>query len=226
MAQKIFRFIIRLLFPLFADFDIRGYEHLPKEGGFVVASNHLGRLDPAMLYYAIDHGQFALPVAEKYKTHPFFGPLGNWMNVIWLDRFNPDLAAIREVINRMKKGQALVIAPEGTRSKTEALLEGKPGVAFLASKANVPIMPIAMWGTEDRLIIENMKRFRRSKIIIRGGPTFMLKIDRSKDRDVALREATDEIMCRIALMLPEQYHGFYANHPRLKELQLEAESHS
>lgn len=219
MAQKIFRFFVRLLFPFFAKIEISGYEYLPKTGGFVIASNHLGRLDPAMLYYAMDYGDFALPVAEKYKHHRIFGPLGRWMNVIWLDRFNPDFSAIREVIQRMKSGSVLVIAPEGTRSKTEALQEGKPGVAFLASKAGVPILPVAMIGTEDRIIADNLKHFRRSHIIIKAGPAFELKIDRSQGREEGLRQATDEIMCRIGALLPEKYRGVYADHPRLKELE-------
>ena len=68
----------------------------------------------------------------------------------------------------MKKGGMLVIAPEGTRSKTEALQEAKLGVAFLASKSGYPVLPVAVTGTEDRAILENLKHFRRSKIIVQG----------------------------------------------------------
>ena len=79
-------------------------------------------------------------------------------------------------------------------------------------------MPVAVIGTEDRAILENLKRFRRSKIIVRGGDPFTIELPKGKGREQAMRAATDEIMCRIAVMLPEKYRGVYSDHPRLKEL--------
>jgi 1-acyl-sn-glycerol-3-phosphate acyltransferase len=66
--------------------------------------------------------------------------------------------------------------------------------------------------------MENLKHFRRSKIIVTAGDHFTITIPNGKGREDAMREATDEIMCRIAVMLPEKYRGVYADHPRLKEL--------
>ena len=119
----------------------------------------------------------------------------------------------------MKKGGMLVIAPEGTRSKTEALQEAKLGVAFLASKSGYPVLPVAVTGTEDRGILENLKRFRRSKIVVKAGELFYIQVPPGKGREEAMRQATDEIMCQIGVLLPEKYRGVYANHPRLKELE-------
>jgi 1-acyl-sn-glycerol-3-phosphate acyltransferase len=79
-------------------------------------------------------------------------------------------------------------------------------------------MPVAVSGTEDRAILQNLKRLRRSKILVRGGDPFVIEIPKGKGRERAMREATDEIMCRIAAMLPEKYRGVYTDHPRLKEL--------
>jgi len=135
-----------------------------------------------------------------------------------LNRFEADYSALREILARMKKGGMLVIAPEGTRSKTESLQEGKMGVAFLASKSGYPVLPVAVTGTEDRAVRENLKRFRRSKIIVRGGDPFYVQVHQGKGREEAMREATDEIMCRIGALLPENYRGVYAKHPRLMEL--------
>jgi 1-acyl-sn-glycerol-3-phosphate acyltransferase len=118
----------------------------------------------------------------------------------------------------MKAGGILVIAPEGTRSKSEALAEGKPGVAYLAMKAGVPIVPIALTGTEDRLVLARLKHLKKSEIKIVIGPAFTLPPVKGRDRDAALRQYTDEIMCRIGALLPEKYRGVYAQHPRLKEL--------
>ena len=63
-----------------------------------------------------------------------------------------------------------------------------------------------------------LEHFRRSKIIVRAGEPFYIEIPKGKGREQLMREATDEIMCRIAALLPESYRGVYANHPRLKEL--------
>ena len=219
MIVKIGNFITKAIFALIADVKTYGHENLPPSGGFVVASNHLGRLDTALIFFAFDREDFILPVAEKYEHHPFFGPLGRAFGAVWLDRFNPDIRALREIMQRMKNGEVLIIAPEGTRSKNERLQEGKPGVVFLANRAGVPIVPVGIYGTEDRLIIDNLKHFRRSHIVGRAGTPFTLPpIKHGQDREKVLREQTDELMCRIAALLPESYRGVYAEHPRLKEL--------
>jgi len=211
------RFIIRIAINIIARVDIEQFENIPKEGGFVIATNHLGRLDVALLFYALD-GDFILPVAEKYEHHWLFGPIGNAMGGIWLDRFNADIRSIREILARLKAGGILVIAPEGTRSKNESMNEGKPGVAYLAMKSGAPIVPVALTGTQDRMVMERLKHFKKSEIKVVVGKPFTLPPIQGKVRDTALQQYTDEIMCRIAALLPEKYRGVYAEHPRLKEL--------
>ena len=215
--QIFLQWLIRFIIGVIADVELIGLENIPTEGNFVIATNHLGRLDVTLLFYALE-GDFILMIAEKYEHHLLFGPIGKAMNGIWMDRFNADVGAIREVFNRMKAGGILVIAPEGTRSKTEAMAEGKPGVAYLAMKAGVPIVPVALTGTEDRLVVEQLKHFKKSAIKIIVGPPFTLPPVKGKNRDAVLKENTDEIMCRIGVLLPEKYRGVYSNHPRLKEL--------
>ena len=217
MNYRTVRAIVRFAMKIIADIEVYGREKMP-EGNFIAAANHLGRLDTAALFCVIDREDVIMPVAEKYKNHPFFGLMGRAVNAIWLNRFEADYSALREILARMEKGGMLVIAPEGTRSKTEALQEARPGVAFLASKSGYPVIPVAITGTEDRAILENLKHFRRSKIIVRGGDPFKIELPKGKGREEAMRAATDEIMCRIAAMLPEKYRGVYAAHPRLKEL--------
>ena len=217
MNYSTFRAIVRFAMKIIADIEVYGREKMP-EGNFIAAANHLGRLDTAALFCVIDRDDIIMPVAEKYKNHPLFGLMGRTVNAIWLNRFEADYSALREILARMEKGGMLVIAPEGTRSKTEALQEAKPGVAFLASKSGYPVIPVAITGTEDRAILENLKHFRRSKIIVRGGYPFKIELPKGRGREEAMRAATDEIMCRIAVMLPEKYRGVYAEHPRLKEL--------
>lgn len=217
VMQAVLRWLIHFVIDLIARVEIQGRENIPTQGGFVIATNHLGRLDVSLLFYALE-GDFILPVAEKYERHWLYGPIGDAMGAIWLDRFNADVGSVREILARMKAGGILVIAPEGTRSKTEAMAEGKPGVAYLAMKAGLPIVPIALAGTEDRLVAERLKHLKKSGIKIVVGPAFMLPPVKGREREAALRQYTDEIMCRIGALLPEKYRGVYAEHPRLKEL--------
>lgn len=217
MKYSTLRSIVRFIMKIITDIEVQGFEKLPV-GNVIVAANHLGRLDTAVLLCLMDRDDIIMAIAEKYKTHPLFGPIGRSANAIWLNRFEADFSALRQILERMKTGGMLVIAPEGTRSKTEALQPGKMGVAFLAAKSGFPILPVAVTGTEDRGVLYNLKRFRRSKIIVKAGDLMHVEIPSGKGREQAMRAATEEIMCRIAALLPEKYRGVYADHPRLNEL--------
>lgn len=217
MTYSTLRSIVRFIMRIITDIEIHGLEKLPA-GNVIVAANHLGRLDTAVLLCLIDREDIIMAIAEKYKNHPLYGPIGRSANAIWLNRFDVDFSALRQILERMKKGGMFVIAPEGTRSKTEALQEAKMGAAFLASKSGYPVLPIALTGTEDRGVIENLKHFRRTKITVTAADLLHIEIPTGKGREQAMRAVTDEIMCQIAALLPEKYRGVYADHPRLKEL--------
>ena len=144
--------------------------------------------------------------------------LGRELNFLFVDRYNPDLKALRKMIALMGAGNSLVIAPEGTRSRSGALIEGKSGVAYLAARSGFPVVPVAITGTEDRVVLDNVRHFRKSKITLTAGLPFRLPPIPKENREAALKQYTDEIMCQIAAILPERYRGVYAGHARLKEL--------
>lgn len=212
------RWLIRRIFNLIARVDVTGYENLPRDQSFVIATNHLGIVDVPIAFYALDRWDMFVLVAEKWEKVGLFRWVGKHFNFIFIDRFHPDIKALRKVISLMKANNILVIAPEGTRSRTGALIEAKPGVSYLATKLDRPIVPVAITGTEDKNILNNLKKLRRSDFTIRAGHAFTLPPLPSENRDEVLQRDTDEIMCRIAALLPEKYRGVYADHPRLKEL--------
>lgn len=216
--RNLIRFIIRLIIKLAVHVEIRGYEHLPPTGGFIAATNHLGIIDAALAYYALDRWDIFVPVAEKWEQVPILRWLGKYLNFVFVDRFNPDLKAMRAMIHRMEQGQTAIVAPEGTRARDEKMAEGKPGVAYLAAKSGLPVLPVALAGTEDRVIFGNLKRLRRSRVTVTGGAAIHVPPIPKTGREEYLRHWTDEIMCHIAVMLPERNRGHYADHPRLKEL--------
>lgn len=215
---RVLRFLIRILLKLIAHFEIRGKEIVPLTGGMILASNHIGILDILMVYFGIDRTDLFIPVAEKFEKIGWIRWIAKYLNFLFVDRFNPDLKAIRKMIALMEDGKCLVIAPEGTRSLTGALNEGKPGVAYLAARSGFPVIPVAITGTADKVILDNVKRFRKSHITLTGGKPFIIPSLTNKDRDLVLQQYTDEIMCQIAALLPEEQRGYYKDFPRVKEL--------
>ena len=223
--RNFLRFLVRFLINLAAKVEVRGRENLPKSGSFVIASNHLGIVDAVMVFYALDRWDVFIPVAEKWEKIAFLRWLGKYFNFVFIDRFNPDIKAMRKIMALMEQDNNLVIAPEGTRSRVGSLIEGKPGVSYLAAKLGYPIVPVALAGSEDKALFGNLRRFRKTPITVTAGQTFTLSPLPYKNRDAVLKQYTDEIMCRIAALLPEKYRGVYANHPRLKELLSAAQTH-
>jgi 1-acyl-sn-glycerol-3-phosphate acyltransferase len=215
---RLLRFLIRILLRLIARFEIHGKENIPLTGGMIIASNHIGILDIIMVYFVIDRTDLFIPVAEKFEKIGWIRWLGGQLNFLFIDRFNPDLKSLRKMISLMEAGKCLVIAPEGTRSRVGSLNEGKPGVTYLAARSGFPVVPVAITGTEDKVVLSNVKHFRKSNITLTGDKPFTVPPLPKENRDEALKNYTDEIMCRIAALLPERYRGVYADHPRLKEL--------
>jgi 1-acyl-sn-glycerol-3-phosphate acyltransferase len=217
-THKIFRFIIRLFLGLIARLEIAGFENIPA-GGFVIAANHIGRLDAALPFFILDRPDMIIIVAEKYEKYAILRWLVRRINGIFVDRYNADIHAIRETLRRLQQGQVFTITPEGTRSRSGNLIEAKPGAIYLAWKAGVPVMPVALTGTEDAVVVQRLKHFKRLQIKVIAGRPFTLPQElNGQDREAAMRQYTDEVMCRIASLLPEDRRGVYAQHPRLKEL--------
>ncbi len=219
MAIKLVRFLLRTILRLIARVEMIGGENIPRSGGYVIASNHVGRLDAGLVYYALDTDSIIMLVAEKYEKYTFTRWLTRAVNGIFIDRFAPDIRALREAMKRLQAGGILAIAPEGTRSKSGTLIEARPGGIYLAWKAGVPIVPVALTGCEDAVVVDRLKHLRRLQIRIVAGESFTLPADvKGKDRDAVMQQYTDEVMCRIAALLPEEKRGVYREHPRLKEL--------
>lgn len=216
MKSHRLRSIIGFLLKQLTQTEFIGVENIPPEGGVLIACNHMSRLDIPVLFITPNRPEITALVTTKYLKYPLL----RWFIVtaegIWLDRDTADFSAFRKAVEALKQGKALGIAPEGTRSQTAKLIEGKPGTALLALRTGVPIVPVAIVGTEDGM--SKLLRLKRPRITAEyGKPIIPPKLDRS-NREGQLQNLTDEVMCRIAAMMPKKYHGFYAEHPRLKEL--------
>ncbi len=220
MQPETIRSFARFLYHNLAHLDIAGLEKVPLEGGLLIATNHLSRLDPPLVYVTIQRSDMTAMVADTYKKFPGINWLIKKVRGIWVARGEADVRALKEARQYLQAGGALGIAPEGTRSRQGSLLPGKTGAAYLADKAGVPVLPTAAWGTEDA--VARLLTLRKPRIYLRFGDPVLLPPVERRTREQDLQRNTDEIMCRIAALLPEQYRGVYADHPRLKELLGEA----
>lgn len=146
LHYRIVVFLIYLYLKIFRGLKIDGKEHIPKDTPVIFAANHISNLDPFALAAST-----IKPMGFFAKRELFFFPLGpiiRWFGAFPVDRQGNATNAIRSAIKIIKSGRSLVIFPEGTRNKSEAkLLPAKRGVALIAKKAQVPVVPVALTGT-------------------------------------------------------------------------------
>lgn len=221
MARKIIIFLLNLFFGISAKREITGMENIPQDGTTILAGNHIGILDGIMIPsipILARHPNLIVVVAEKYEEVPLFRWAIKKLKFMFIDRFNPDIRTLKKVLTQLKNNGMLVIAPEGTRSPDAALIEPKEGSAYLAAKTGAQVVPIGITGTEDKEMRARFRKLKRLDVNIRVGTPFKIPPLPQTNREEFLKTYTDEIMCRIAALLPPSYRGVYADHPRLKEL--------
>jgi 1-acyl-sn-glycerol-3-phosphate acyltransferase len=216
MKRETLRKIIHYLLHTFSRVEYCGCEHLPPEGPVIVATNHMSRMDTLFLFINPARTDITALVADKYLKYPIFNLILKSGGVIWLDRDKADFGAFRKAREVLKEGVSLGIAPEGTRSRTGQLLEGKPGTAMLAASTQTPVVPVGIAGTDT--FFKDLLHFRKPRVRVSFGPALHLAPLERDTREAQLNAYTEEIMCYIAALLPPRYWGYYQDHPRVEEL--------
>ncbi len=206
LARKFFNWLVRLIVWLFADVRVSGIENVPPHGPLLIVSNHLGDAD-TFIGLAISPVQ--AEIVSKIDLHeiPVLGSLMNIYGVIWIHRGQADRRAIRVIQQALAEGRLVALAPEGRESVTGELEEGTEGAAYLAVKANVPLLPITFTGTRNPQVYANLKRLRRTRINVTIGPIFQLPVE--DDWRKSVHQGTQIIMQTLARQLPNEYQGVY-----------------
>jgi 1-acyl-sn-glycerol-3-phosphate acyltransferase len=217
---EIFRWLLKTLFDILAPMKAYGKENfaLLGSGGFVIAANHTSYFDAPLMYVHIPpHRKLTAFGADKYRHSGLFSFILRMVGVIWVNRDAPSPATIKAAVQVLRSGTILGVAPEGTRNRdTHALQEGKTGAAYLAVTAGVPVLPVGIAHTAQ--VTNDLKHLRRSYVSITFGKPLYFPAPARQERDAKLEEYTTELMCQIAALLPEEYRGFYTDHPRLQQL--------
>lgn len=135
--------IARLLFGL----TVNGSEKVPRKGGVIIACNHISELDPPVLGFAIPRSIAYMAKVELFRRR-FSDFFLRKLNTFPVNRSGIDTNALRTAIDYLKRGEAVIIYPEGTRSHDGRLLPAKPGISLIATASGAPVLPAFIWGTD------------------------------------------------------------------------------
>ncbi len=184
---------------------VDGLHNVPRTGGALLVSNHVGTIDPPLTGSLIDR----LDVHYMAKSEAFEDRRVRWIfrgfNAFPVVRGSADRTALRHTLELLHAGHVVVVYPEGSRSPDGRLREPQAGVGFLARHGRVPVIPVAVWGTE-KVLATGSKRIHRADVNVRFGAPVALPGgdggDRAGNHDVAVA-----IMDAVAAMLPPRYRS-------------------
>jgi 1-acyl-sn-glycerol-3-phosphate acyltransferase len=206
--------LCRLIVSLTMKRRISGMEHVPQDGGVLIVSNHLGLLDPLALGTELPRRLYILAKAEMF-TWPVIGWLARKTDVIPVRRGQSDREAVRLVLEHLEAGHVVLMFPEGTYPKyprqTRGMLKAQPGAALLALKSKAMILPVGITGSEH---VWNPRELpwsvlRRWPVQVTVGEPYRPTIPANLSQKQALSLITEEMMQRIAALLPTDYQGHY-----------------
>jgi 1-acyl-sn-glycerol-3-phosphate acyltransferase len=205
-------FIIRRMLDVTGGVDVRGRDHIPRDGPFIVVANHASLWDPPILGWATGYQvNRTVHFMAKQEMHewPVIGWLADQSGVYFVRRGEGDRAAHRMSLELLAAGKPIAIFPDGTRSRDGRMRAGKDGASLIAMRSGAPILPVGIAGTH-RLFPRGTHIPHRSPVTVQIGRLFTLE-HRPKGRleRQALTAGTDVIMREIAALVPERQRGDY-----------------
>jgi 1-acyl-sn-glycerol-3-phosphate acyltransferase len=208
LSFVVVRWVVRrFLIPLFADLRVTGLEHVPAEGPFIAAANHLSMADIPILMAVLPRRP-SIMARDSLFEKPWLRPLLEWGDGIPVRRGAVDRQALRTAEERLSRGIPFGIFPEGTRIKTGALGPGKAGAGMIALRTGAPVLPVAFTGTHT------VFRGRRPHFLRRPRATMTIGAP-IPPRELAaaggIEAATELIMRHIAALLPPEARGQYGD---------------
>jgi 1-acyl-sn-glycerol-3-phosphate acyltransferase len=188
---------------------VEGLEHLPPRdiGGMIIVSNHVHWLDILVLGTLVPYTHL---LSWFGKIELFESRFGNWffttMDVVPVKRGKGDFSAMRTTMEALKEGAVFAVFPEGHRNPEGTLQKGQGGTIRIAMQSNVPIIPAAITGSEHGL----RGAFFGKELKLKFGPAYVMEpTDGQKIPAKVTRELANDMMYRIAALLPEERRGAY-----------------
>jgi 1-acyl-sn-glycerol-3-phosphate acyltransferase len=187
-------------------FQMTGTEHVPREGGVLLAFNHVSYVDFVYGGFAANPSGRLVRFMSKRELfdHRWVGPLMRSLHHIEVDR-GEGVASFHTAVDYLRRGEAVGIFPEATISRSMELKEFKSGTVRIAAEAGVPLVPVILWGTQRMMTKDHPRDFSRGKTIaIRVGEPMHVT---GKD---AVGE-TAELRARMAALLAETVASYPAD---------------
>jgi 1-acyl-sn-glycerol-3-phosphate acyltransferase len=210
LKRRFLRFLLKYIgFTLLAKIDrVEGLDNIPAEGQGILFINHIAFIDPIVVLHLLRRNIVPLAKQEVYD-YPFVGVFPKMWGVVPVKREALDRQPLKQVMAILKAGEMVLVAPEGTRH--HELQVGRVGVAYLASRTQSPVIPVAIDGTPGFPVFRTSQRWKDPGAVVRFGQPFRYRSDFSRARSKDLRLMTDEAMYIVASLLPEHRRGVYAD---------------
>ncbi len=205
---QFFQKVFRIIFKLVAKVEITGMENFPESGPYILAVNHLTLLD-APLVFSIVPRKTNVFAAAKWEHVFFVGWLIRQVDGIFVRRGEVDRHALSIALKILKSGGALGVAPEGTRSRTGGLIRGKPGIVYMASRANTPIIPIGVSGQLN--FHKKFLRLQRLHLRVNIGSPIHVPPISGTNKTQQFQDQVDRVMAAIARLIDPELRGIYAD---------------
>jgi 1-acyl-sn-glycerol-3-phosphate acyltransferase len=189
---------------------VEGLENIPEEGPGILMINHIAFIDPIVVLHVIHRNIVPLAKSEVYR-YPVISIFPKLWGVIPVQREGFDRQAVQQVLDVLRAGEIVLVAPEGTRSHNGQLARGKEGVAYLASRSGAPIIPVAVDGTVGFPALRYTGAWRNPGARVSFGRSFRYHSSLRRASRDQLRQMTDEAMYILATLLPEDRRGEYAD---------------
>ena len=199
---------IRGILHVLCRIDASQMARIPASGPLILVANHISSLEVPIIYTQLQPRPATALVKAETWEHPLLGPLAKIWDAIPLHRGEADAEAFRLALEALAQGRILAVAPEGTRSHGQ-LQRGLPGVVLLALRSKAPLMPMVYYGHES--FRENLRRLRRTDFHVAVGEPFTVDPDAGRVDAERRKAIVDEMMVRLAVLLPPAYRGVYAD---------------
>ena len=184
-----------VLLVLFFRLRVRGREHIPARGGFILAGNHVSYMDPLVFGAGSPRALFYMARDTLFRQ-PLFGWFLRKIHAFPLKRNAADFEAIHKGLKHLDAGHGLLIFPEGTRADSEATGRPFAGVGFLARKANVPVVPAYVSGTKEAMP-KGTKKIHCVPVCVRYGAPIPPPAGQGSDADAVFAQKVMEAIASL-----------------------------